>query len=156
MRVHRQSRMSGRYNMHNYKTENGFSIVDLLIAIAIVGIISTASIPSLKGWSRNYNMQSAAMNLYAHMQMAKLGSVKVNKAWSINFNPGGLLGYQVIHKVNNVDTIVKTVDFRTQYNGEIQYGDPTATQTYPTIDIQRKFRAASMLLCPLSRASHST
>ena len=117
--------------MLNYKREQGFSIVDLLIAIAIVGIISTASIPSLKGWSRNYNMQSAAMDLYTHMQKAKLGAVKENKSWTINFNPGGLLGYQVIHKVNNVDTVDKTVDFRKKYNGEIQYGDPTATKTYP-------------------------
>ena len=117
--------------MFNYKREHGFSIVDLLIAMAIVGIISTASIPSLKGWSRNYNMQSAAMDLYTHMQIAKLGAIKENKSWTINFNSGGVLGYQVIHKVNNVDTVVKTVDFSTQYKGEIQYGDPTATKTYP-------------------------
>src|SRR5215813_7394683 len=107
--------------MFNYKREHGFSIVDLLIAMAIVGIISTASIPSLKGWSRNYNMQSAAMDLYTHMQIAKLGAIKENKSWTINFNSGGVLGYQVIHKVNNVDTVVKTVDFSTQYKGEIQY-----------------------------------
>src|SRR5262249_52549493 len=65
----------------------------------------------------------------------KLGAVKENKAWTINFNPGGLLGYQVLHKVNNVDKIVKTVDFRARYNSEIQYADPTASVTYdhPTI-----------------------
>ena len=68
--------------MRNYKKEHGFSIVDLMIAIAIAGIISVASIPSLKGWSRNYNMQSAAMDLYAHMQIAKLGAIKENKPWT--------------------------------------------------------------------------
>ena len=118
--------------MLNYKRESGFSIVDLLIAIAIVGIISTASIPSLKGWSRNYNVQSAAMDLYAHMQIAKLGAVKENKSWTINFNPGGLSGYQVR---NNAGQAVKTVDFHTQYKGEIQYGDPTATKTYDASSI---------------------
>ncbi len=67
------------------------------------------------------------MDLYAHMQIAKLGAVKENKSWTINFNPDGLLGYQVR---NNAGKIVKTVDFSTQYNGEIQYTDPTATKTY--------------------------
>jgi Tfp pilus assembly protein FimT len=110
------------------KKESGFSIVDLMITLAIIGAISLASVPSLKKWSRNYNMQSAAMDLYAHMQLAKLGAVKENKEWTINFNPGGLMGYQVR---NNAGTVVKTVDFSTQYSGEIQYGDPTATKTYP-------------------------
>ena len=118
--------------MLNYKRENRFSIVDLLIAMAIVGIVSTASIPSLKGWSRNYNVQSAAMDLYSHMQIARLGAVKENKSWTINFNPNGLLGYQVR---NSAGQAVKTVDFRTQYKGEIQYGDPTATKTYDASSI---------------------
>src|SRR5882762_6578770 len=107
--------------MLNYKKENGFSIVDLMITIAIAGIISVASIPSLKVWSRNYNIQSAAMDLYAHMQIAKIGAIKENKSWTISFNPGGLLGYQVRNSAGNT---VKTVDFSTQYKGEIQYADP--------------------------------
>jgi hypothetical protein len=77
-------------------------------------------------------MQSAAMDLYAHMQMAKLGAVKENKSWTINFNPDGLLGYQVR---NNAGTPVKTVDFSTKYNGEIQYADPTTTKTYDAASI---------------------
>src|SRR5262249_2949672 len=95
---------------------------------------STASVPSLKRWSRNYNMQSASMDLYAHMQIAKLGSIKENKSWTINFNPDGLLGYQVR---DNAGKTVKTVDFRTQYNGEILYEDPTATKTYPNTSLLR-------------------
>jgi Tfp pilus assembly protein FimT len=111
-----------------YKKECGFSIVDLMITMAIIGAISAAAVPGLKRWSRNYNMQSAVMDLYAHMQIAKLGAVKENKAWTINFNPGGLVGYQVR---NSAGKTVKTVDFSKQYNGEIQYGDPTTTMTYP-------------------------
>ena len=116
-----------KINMFNYKKENGFSIVDLMIALEIAGLISVASIPSLKGWSRNYNVQSAAMDLHSHMQIAKLGAVKENKSWTINFNPDGLLGYQVR---NNTGKIVKIVDFNKKYSGEIQYTDPTATKTY--------------------------
>jgi len=110
-----------------YKKEHGFSIIDLMVAMVIIGAVSAVSIPSLKQWSRSYNVQSASMDLYSHMQMAKLGAVKENKSWTINFNPGGLLGYQVR---NSAGQPVKTVDFRARYNGEIQYADPTATKTY--------------------------
>jgi Tfp pilus assembly protein FimT len=99
-----------------------------MVTIAIIGSISVVAVPGLKAWSRNYNMQSAAMDLYAHMQIAKLGAVKENKSWTIHFNPDGLVGYQVRNSAGNV---VKTVDFSTKYNGEIQYGDPTGTKTYP-------------------------
>src|SRR5215831_14243281 len=118
--------------MLNYKKESGFSIIDLMISIAIVGIMSTVAVPSLKRWSRNYNVQSAAMDLYSHMQTAKFGAVKENKSWTINFNPGGLLGYQVR---NNAGATVKTVDFRTRYNSDIQYADPTLTKTFDTSSI---------------------
>ena len=114
------------------KKESGFSIVDLMITIAIIGSISFAAVPGLKRWSRNYIMQSAAMDLYAHMQLAKLGAVKENKSWTIHFNPDGLLGYQVR---NSDGKAVKTIDFHTQYKGEIQYGDPTTTKTYDTSPI---------------------
>jgi len=115
-----------------YKKENGFSIFDLMVAIAIIGVVSAASVPSLKQWSRNYNVQSSATDLYAHMQMAKLGAVKENKSWTIHFNSGVLLGYEVR---NSAGKTVKTVDFRARYSGEIQYEDPTASKTYdaPTI-----------------------
>jgi Tfp pilus assembly protein FimT len=110
-----------------YKRNNGFSIFDLMVAMAIAGVISVAAVPSLKRWSMNHNVKSAALDLYAHMQIAKLGAVKANKSWTINFNPDMLLGYQLR---NNAGQVVKTVDFSTRYNGDIQYGDPTSTKTY--------------------------
>jgi Tfp pilus assembly protein FimT len=109
------------------KKENGFSIIDLVVAIAIAGVVSVISVPGLKQWSRNYNLQSAAMDLYSHMQKAKMGAVKENKLWTVNFNPGGLLGYEV-H--NSAGQTVKTVDFRTLYDGEVLFKDPTAAKTF--------------------------
>jgi hypothetical protein len=63
--------------------------------ICFAGDISLASVPRLKKLLRNYNMQSATMDLYAHMPIVKLAAVKENKSWTINFNPDGLLGDQV-------------------------------------------------------------
>ena len=115
------------------KKEHGFTIIDLVIAVAIAGIVSVIAVPGLKQWSRNYNIQSATTDLYSHMQIAKMGAIKDNRSWSINFNPGGLLGYEV-H--NNAGQTVKRVDFRTRYDGDILFTDPTATKPYdlPTVN----------------------
>ena len=53
------------------KKEGRFSITDLLLAIAIAGAASVIAVPSFKQWSRSYTLQSAAMDLYAHMQTQK-------------------------------------------------------------------------------------
>jgi Tfp pilus assembly protein FimT len=119
-------------NMLYYKKNNGFSIFDLMVTMAIAGVISVTAVPNLKRWSVNHNVKSAAFDLYTHMQIAKLGSVKDNKSWTINFNPDTILGYEV-H--NNAGKGVKAIDFRTRYSGAIQYGDPTATKTYDTPSI---------------------
>ena len=114
------------------KKEHGFSIVELMVSMSIIGLVSALSVPSLKSWSRNYNLQSAALDLYAHMHIAKMGAVKENRAWTLHFNPDGLSGYQV---QNSAGKTVKTVDFHAKYSGEIQYIDPTTTKTFdaPTI-----------------------
>jgi len=109
------------------KKESGFSITDLLLAIAIAGAASVIAVPSLKQLSKNYTLQSAAMDLYAHMQTEKMSAIKENRPWTINFNPGGLLGYEVR---NSAGQTIKRVDFRTRYNNDILFTDPTAAKTF--------------------------
>ena len=104
-----------------------FVFVELMVSMAIIGVLSAMSVPSLKAWSRNYNVQSAALDLYAHMHVAKLGAGKKIRAWMINFNPDGLSGYQV---QTSAGKTVKTVDFHAKYNSDIQYADPTTTKTF--------------------------
>lgn len=118
--------------MFYYKKENAFSIIELMIVMAIIGVVSAVSIPGFKQWSRSYNLQSAAIDLYSHMQMTKLGAVKENRLWNISFNPGGLLGYEVR---NSAGQPVKTVNFGVKYAGEILFADPTASKTFdaPTL-----------------------
>jgi len=122
--------------MFFYKKENAFSIIELMITMAIIGVVSAVSIPGFKQWSRNYNLQSAAIDLYSHMQMAKLGAVKENRLWNINFNPGGILGYEVRSSAQPPPAKpAKIVKFGEKYAGEILFADPTASKTYdaPTL-----------------------
>ena len=108
---------------------SGFSLVELMMAIAIFSIIATVSAPSFQSWSRNYQLKSASNDLYSHMQMAKIGAVKENTPWTVNFNPSG---YNI---KNGSGTIVKTVDFGTKYNHGIQYKSPTSSVSFdsPTL-----------------------
>jgi prepilin-type N-terminal cleavage/methylation domain-containing protein len=108
---------------HDYK-HSGFSLIELMITIAVVGIIATVAAPNFQSWSGNYQLKSASNDLYSHMQMAKIGAVKENMPWTVNFNPSG---YNI---KNGSGTIVKTVDFGNRYNNIIQYKSPTSSASY--------------------------
>ena len=112
-----------------HHTQRGFSLVEILLATTVLGVVAALAAPNMREWSRNYNLKSATTNLYSHMQVARLGAVKDNQPWTVNFNPGGTIGYEVRNSANKA---VKTVDFRQQYNKEIQFSNPTSTTQFDT------------------------
>ncbi len=51
------------------------------------------------------------------MQMAKIGAVKENRPWTVNFNQNSIRGYNI---KDGSGKVVNAVDFGAKYNQEIQ------------------------------------
>ncbi len=68
------------------RRKDGFTIMELIIVIAVIGIMSAIAVPNFLSWLPQYRLKSAARDLYSNLQRAKIGAIKSNKKWAIVFN----------------------------------------------------------------------
>jgi len=75
--------------------QQGITLVELLVAIAIIGILSAVATPSWHEIMQNIRLKSDALSLLAHMQWAKSEAARRSSCIGITFNtstfptPGG-------------------------------------------------------------------
>lgn len=64
----------------------GFTLVELMVVIALIGIMATLAIPSFISWVPNYRLKGATQLLYSSFQKARLEAVKRNTNVGISFS----------------------------------------------------------------------
>ena len=68
------------------KKNAGFTLVELLIVIAIMGIIAAVTIPGYLAFIPNYRLRAAAEELQGDIQFAKIRAIKLGVVVSIRVN----------------------------------------------------------------------
>ena len=53
------------------KSNKGFTLIEVLIVVAILAIVLAIAIPSILGWIRKYNIESDTKKIYAFLQDAR-------------------------------------------------------------------------------------
>jgi len=115
------------------KKEGGFTIVELVMAMAIMGIAVSVAIPGFSRWLPDYRLKSAATDLYTNLQLAKMRAVRDNSEWAIQFRTD-FQAYQVRYGtgLNGAYSdpggfgVEKTV-ILANYKGGVCFGHGTAT-----------------------------
>lgn len=77
--------------------QSGFSLIELMIAIVIFGIVLALGIPSYRVWIQNTHIRTAAESIQNGLQVARAEAVKrnmpvrftfgVNSAWTVGCTP---------------------------------------------------------------------
>jgi type II secretory pathway pseudopilin PulG len=101
-------------------------MLELVIVVAIIAIIAGFAVPGFIDWLPGYRLKSAAGELYADLQNAKLNAVKARAEWAISFNTGSGQ-YQVLSDYGGSNTVEKTITLA-DYGSGVGYGHGDATK----------------------------
>lgn len=76
-------------NMHRKSKQSGFSMLELIIVMAVIAIMAAIATPSFLSWRKDFWLKGAARDLLGNMQKAKLTSIKRRTNVTMEFDTGG-------------------------------------------------------------------
>ena len=101
MRICKDTTIRGRCCKHHRNSQGGLTVLELMIAVGIIGILTAIAVPSIINWLPNYSLKAAARDLVLNMQKARMQAVKENKKIKIRFDSSIKPGFYYFDTDNN-------------------------------------------------------
>jgi len=102
------------YFWKRLKNRKGFTLTEVVVTLAILGIMTAISVPSYLSWLPRHKLQTSVRQIYDDLNLAKIRAVKDNTVAVVIFNLAE----------NNYDIFLDTVLQNWSYDG----GEPIIRQ----------------------------
>ena len=110
------------------KRESGFTLIEMMVVIAVLAIMATIAIPSFMSLLPGMRLNGAARQIMGDLMAARMNSVNQNNEFRVFFNSPGTNQYQILDDDNN-DGTAGTGEAITTRNIRDNYLDVTFTST---------------------------
>lgn len=116
--------------MADPRDAGGFTLTELLIAVAVMTVTAAIAIPAIETGMRRYALNNAAQQIASTIRSARYTAVSKNKKVRVRFNCPDTDQYRVVEVVNS-----NTVDQATDRCSNTSYPYPDAVPgTAPDVD----------------------
>ncbi len=62
------------------------TLIELIVVMCILAVMVLISIPNIGRWLPRYRLRSAVRDVASNMQLARLGAIKDNREWAIQYD----------------------------------------------------------------------
>jgi len=91
------------------KPSKGFSLIEVLIAIVVIGIVAAVAGLNLHAYTLNRNLKSAAREIASDFTLCKQKAASESKTYQIVFNSPSAGSYTIQTTISTDPTVVKSV-----------------------------------------------
>jgi prepilin-type N-terminal cleavage/methylation domain-containing protein len=106
------------------ENENGFSLIELLVAVAVVAILSAIAIPAYNDFVATSRVRDAATELMQEMKLARIMAIRTSTPYVIAFNLGAN-SYTIGADPGNTGAptaAIRVIDIDNKYGPNVQFG----------------------------------
>jgi type IV fimbrial biogenesis protein FimT len=100
------------------KTDRGFSLIEIMVATAIVAIAAAFAVPNIVGWRTKQSFLSAASDVHEAVKTARSAAIKENRQVVIQFDTANrrFTVFSDVDKDGSQDSGERTILSRTYRN----------------------------------------
>ena len=123
-------RSYGTYQTH--KSHTGFTLVEMLIVVTILGILASVVLPSMNSTSSVIGLEAAARTMAADLRIARQSAVQYNSTYAVTMNLSAN-SYQIVFTgTGTVPTLTNTLWSSTTNGNLIDFDQWSASRLKQT------------------------